>query len=254
MIIEYLRPDTIEEAIDLLNRQNPRSIPLGGGTSLAQMRSGDATAVIDLQALGMRKIEIKNDFLEIGANVTLQQLHDFSQVPPAFQAAITREGNFNLRQKATVGGTVASAGGGSPFNALLQAGDAEIIWQPGLKPFSFKEFNRDNRKNNQGFISGIRIPYTSNYALESVSRTPLSESIICVCGAIQLDGTSRIVITEASNPLASVLFEGRLNPGEPDPHLISAKWVEKNNIPDQYVGGILIELLDRVITDLRKEG
>ena len=85
MIIEYLRPDTIEEAIDLLNRQNPKSIPLGGGTSLAQMRSGDATAVIDLQALGMRKIEIKNDFLEIGANVTLQQLHDYSQVPPLFK-------------------------------------------------------------------------------------------------------------------------------------------------------------------------
>ncbi len=37
MIIEYLRPDTLEEAIDLLNRQNPKSIPLGGGTNLAQI-------------------------------------------------------------------------------------------------------------------------------------------------------------------------------------------------------------------------
>ncbi len=253
MIIEYLRPDTIDEAIDLLKRQNPKSIPLGGGTSLAQIRSTDATAVIDLQALGMREIEIKDGFLEIGANVTLQQLHDFSQVPPAIQAAITRQGNFNLRQMATVGGTVASAGGESPFNALLQACNAEIIWQPAMKPFFFKEFNRDYRRNNPGFISGIRIPFPSRYALESVSRTPLSESIICVCGAVQLDGTSRIVITDASNPLASVLFEGRLDPSEPDSHVIASKWVDKNNFPDQYLGGILIELLDRVFTELRKE-
>jgi len=254
MIIEYLRPDSIEEAIDLLNRQNPKSIPLGGGTSLSQMRSADATAVIDLQALGMREIEIINGFLEIGANVTLQQLHDYSQVPPAFQAAITREGNFNLRQMATVGGTVASAGGGSPFNALLQAGNAEIIWQPGLKPFSFEDFHQENQRNYLGFISGIRIPYTSSYALERISRTPLSESIICICGAVRRDGTSRIVITETSNPLASVLFEGRLNPGEPDSHFIASKWVGKNNFPDQYLEGILIELLDRVINELRKEG
>jgi CO/xanthine dehydrogenase FAD-binding subunit len=254
MIIEYLRPDTIEEAIDLLKRQNPRSIPLGGGTSLAQMRSGESTAVIDLQALGMREIKIKNGFLGIGANVTLQQLHDFLQVPPAFQAAISKEGNFNLRQMATVGGTVASAGGGSPFNALLQAGNAEIIWQPASKSFSFKEFTQDYRINNPGFISEIRIPYTSSYALVSVSRTPLSESIICVCGAVQLDGTSRIVITEASKPIASLLFEGVLNPGEPDPHFIASKWVDKNNKQDKYRREILIELLDRLINELRKEG
>jgi hypothetical protein len=105
-----------------------------------------------------------------------------------------------------------------------------------------------------GFISGIRIPHTSSYALESVSRTPLSETIICVCGAIQLDGTSRIMITEASKPLASVLFEGRLSPGEPNPHFIASNWVDNNNFTDQYIEGILIELLNRVITELRKEG
>ncbi len=254
MIIEYQRPETMDEAIDLLMRSNPRSIPMGGGTSLAQIRLADPIAVIDLQALGMRDIEINNDFLEIGANVTLQQLHDFSQVPPAFQAAIAREGNFNLRQMATVGGTVASAGGGSPFNAMLQASKAEINWQPNMNPISIEELDEDYRRKNPGFITKIKIPYSSKYALENVSRTPLSESIICVCGAVQLDGTSRIVLTDATNRFALEIFEGSLGSGAPDPQIIASKWAQKNKTSDPYLSEILIELLDRVITELGKEG
>ena len=94
MIIEYLRPETLDQAINLLHRQNPKSIPLGGGTSLAQKRSDDAIAVIDLQALGMREIVLKNGYLELGANVTLQQIHDSTQIPVAIRASVAPGGEF----------------------------------------------------------------------------------------------------------------------------------------------------------------
>lgn len=35
MILEYHRPKTIDEALALLERDNPRTVPLGGGTTLS---------------------------------------------------------------------------------------------------------------------------------------------------------------------------------------------------------------------------
>ncbi len=254
MIIEYLRPDTLEEAINLLNRREPKSIPLGGGTNLAQKRSDDAIAVIDLQALGMREIVLKNGYLEIGANVTLQRIYDSPQVPAAIRASVAREGNFNLRQMATIGGTVASSDCGSPFVALLQAGDAEIIWEPGHEPFKLIEFTPVFRRDHPGFISSLKIPLPSKFAMESVSRTPLSESILCVCGAQNQAGNTRILIADSSKSLAGVIFEGALQPGKPDPIMLASNWVENGNIRDPYLGNVLGELIDRLLTELRKEG
>ncbi len=254
MIIEYLRPDTLEEAINLLNRQNPKSIPLGGGTNLAQKRSDDAIAVIDLQALGMREIVLKNGYLEIGANVTLQRIHDSPQFPAAIRASVSREGNFNLRQMATIGGTVASSGSGSPLAALLKAIDAEIIWEPGHQSFKLNEFTPIFHRDHPGFISCLKIPFPSKFAMESVSRTPLSESILCVCGAQNQAGNTRILISDSSASLAGVAFEGALQPGKPDPSELASNWVEKWNIRNPYLGSVLGELIDRVLTELRKEG
>ena len=71
MITQYYRPQTLEEALQLLARADTR--PLGGGTVLTQ-RSNESFSVVDLQALGLDKLHKSGDNLEIGATVTLQNL------------------------------------------------------------------------------------------------------------------------------------------------------------------------------------
>jgi hypothetical protein len=55
MIIEYHRPETIEAALALLARKEPRTVPLGGGSVLNQP-SDIPVAVVDVQSLGLNQI------------------------------------------------------------------------------------------------------------------------------------------------------------------------------------------------------
>ena len=79
MITQYYRPQTLEEALQLLSRSDTR--PLGGGTLLTQ-RSEESFSVVDLQALGLDKINKSGDRLEIGAATTLQILLESTYTLP----------------------------------------------------------------------------------------------------------------------------------------------------------------------------
>jgi CO/xanthine dehydrogenase FAD-binding subunit len=56
MILEYHRPQALDQALALLSRETPRTIPLGGGTVISQM-AGPGVAVVDLQSLGLNTLE-----------------------------------------------------------------------------------------------------------------------------------------------------------------------------------------------------
>src|SRR5512146_2091691 len=109
MIIEYHRPEDLAAALALLARETPRTLALGGGTVLSQALSRDVTheyAVVDLQRLGLNKIEKEGQSLYIGATVTLQQAFESEAWPDgireALQESLLHEVSLNLRQTATV--------------------------------------------------------------------------------------------------------------------------------------------------------
>jgi CO/xanthine dehydrogenase FAD-binding subunit len=80
MIIEYHRPQNLEEALALLNRSDPVTLPLGGGSALNQP-SPDPIAVVDLQGLGLAGFSTQGNTLELGATLTLAGLADAAAEP-----------------------------------------------------------------------------------------------------------------------------------------------------------------------------
>ena len=87
MIQEYYRPETLKEALALLSRDAPKTVPLGGGTVL-NTPGEQPPAVVDLQALGWDGIEQKGREISIGATATLQQLLETGGIQPALAEAI----------------------------------------------------------------------------------------------------------------------------------------------------------------------
>ena len=67
MILEYHRPETVEEALALLQRASPTTIPIGGGTSLRLLYKDCDVAAVDLQSLPFDSVEVLADRIEIGA-------------------------------------------------------------------------------------------------------------------------------------------------------------------------------------------
>src|SRR5262245_42890199 len=122
MITAYHRPQTLEEALTLLNE--PNALPLGGGTLLSHDRT-DSLQVIDLQQLGLNTLTKSGNNLGIGATATLQQLLESEDCPNALKSALKLEAPLNIRNTATVAGTLVSCGGRSTFTTALLAVDAK---------------------------------------------------------------------------------------------------------------------------------
>ena len=193
MIIEYHRPKTLDEAIRLLSKTDTR--PLGGGTVLNRP-SPERFAVVDLQALGLNKIHKSGNKLEIGAAATLQALLDSTHIPPTLQETIRLETTYNLRQMATVAGTLVACDGRSTFTTAMLALDAKVtvisnqssvISLGDLLPLR-TEILRSK------LITRIEILLNAKLTFETVARTPADKPIVCAALAQWPSGRTRLAL------------------------------------------------------------
>ena len=194
MITTYHRPKTLDEALTLLTQ--PNRIPLGGGTLLSKPQS-DPVEVVDLQSLGLDTINRQGNVLEIGATVTLQQLLESEDSPRALKSALKLEAPLNLRNAATVAGTLVSCDGRSTFATVMLALDAKI-----------EQTMLDNAQTNsqasnigeflplrpRGLITFMTVPLNVRLAFDYVSRTPADRPIVCAALAQWNSGRIRLAL------------------------------------------------------------
>jgi len=194
MITEYHRPEKIEAALQLLARQQPITVPLGGGSALNRP-SDQALAVVDLQALGLDEIRPRGNFLELGATVRLEQLLQTPELPPALHKAVRHEASYNLRQVGTVAGSLVAADGRSPFAAVMLALDATLSLLPGAEEISLGDVLPMRSERLKGrLITQVTIPLNTTLAYEYVARTPADRPIVCVAVGRWPSGRTRIVL------------------------------------------------------------
>lgn len=201
MIIEYHRPKRLKDALRLLARSEPRTLPLGGGSLLNQAASlagADPIAVVDLQALGLGTLEVQQNTLVAGATVTLQNLLDQPDLPEALYKAIRHEATHNLRQVATLAGTVAAAGGRSPLAAVLLALDVTLETHSladGKQRVKLGDWlpRRGDIPAGQ-LISALHIPLNARLAYEYVARSPADLPIVCAAAAQWPSGRVRLAL------------------------------------------------------------
>jgi len=197
MIIEYHRPKSISEALTLLAREHPVSYPLGGGTFLNR---GFETqfAVVDLQELGIGGIKIAGNQAQVGATCKLQEIIDFKGFPDDLYAAIQLEATYNLRQMASIAGTLVTATGRSPFATVMLAVDASLeLQEQDFKPVQSKLGDwlplRSQAKPGK-LITKITIPIHLKLAFETIARSPADQPIVCAAVAQWNSGRTRLAL------------------------------------------------------------
>ncbi len=189
MISTYHRPQTLEEALTLLTQ--PNTVPLGGGTLLSQPTT-DSVSVVDLQRLELGALRVKGIDLEIGATATLQALLENENCPEALKSAIKLEAPINIRNSATVAGTLVACDGRSPFATALLAMDAKMaVVSKQSSVISLGEFLP---LRPRGLITAITIPLNTKFAFEFVSRTPADKPIICAALTQWSSGRTRLAL------------------------------------------------------------
>lgn len=208
---DYYRPSTIAEAVQLLQRQEVRLLPLAGGThligALETNRRRDVDGVVDLCALGLSYIRAHTDALHIGATTTLRSLSDDPMAGTLAGAILRRtaqyEGAANLRNAATIGGIVAGAAVDSELYAALLALNATVVSHNGVAESQTPLADFAGRQGQQPFlITEIRIPTAGGHSGHArIARTPMDRPIVAAVAVHGTDGMRMALCGVAERPV-----------------------------------------------------
>lgn len=190
MITTYHRPKTLDEALTLLTQ--PDTVPLGGGTLLSKPTT-DSVAVVDLQLLKLDSISKNGNDLQIGATCTLQTLLESEYISSSLKTALKLETPLNIRNSATVAGTIVSSDGRSPFVAMLLACDSRLEIRD-LKQSQVSSLSEYLLTHPKGLITSISIPLNIKTAFDYVSKTPADKPLVCVSLAQWNSGRTRLAL------------------------------------------------------------
>ncbi len=199
MILEYHRPSSLDAALVLLGRSSPLTRPLAGGTIVNQ-RSNEQFDVVDLQDLSLNHILAEQDKITMGAMVTLQQLVESADLNESVRSAAKADASFNLRQMATVGGTIAAGNGNSVLLTVLSGLHAEITFGGHPTTEYVGDFLPLRKQRISGkLITSVGFSRQVNLAWEKISRTPSDEADLVVCVAQWSSGRTRVVVGDKSS-------------------------------------------------------
>lgn len=133
---EVQRPKTVADALALLARLARPGLPLAGGTTLVpRLVSADnsAEAVVDLSLLGLDLIALERGMLRLGATATLADVAENEVCASVAGGLLGRaarlSADVNVRNAATVGGTVITGDPSSAFLLALLLLDTEVLIQ-----------------------------------------------------------------------------------------------------------------------------
>jgi carbon-monoxide dehydrogenase medium subunit len=130
----YAKPKSLAEALDLLAQ--PGAKVLAGGQSLIptlNMRLSSPELLVDIGGLQeLRGISVQKDFLRVGALTTHAQLESSAEVKkhvPLLSQAVPHVAHAAIRNRGTVGGSLALADPAAEYPAVAVALEASIVVQ-----------------------------------------------------------------------------------------------------------------------------
>ena len=129
---DYACPTTLPEAIELLASHDDAK-PIAGGQSLVPMlafRLAQPTLLVDLRKLAdLRGIRISDAGVTLGAMVRWRDIEDDERLEtahPLLKAAIAHVAHYQIRNRGTVGGSIAHADPAAEMPGIAITCDAEI--------------------------------------------------------------------------------------------------------------------------------
>ena len=200
-IQNYVRPQTLEDAYHLCQKKN--AVVLGGMLWLKMQKRSVHTA-IDLQDLGLNRIEETETDFRLGAMVTLRELELHPALNSLTQGAmaecVKHIVGVQFRNTATVGGSIFGRFGFSDVLTLFLALDARVeLYHGGVMPLS--EFVRLSRPTRDLLIHVI-VPKQSRRTVYLSQRNISTDFPVLTCAVSKMDGS--ITCAVGARPGAAV--------------------------------------------------
>jgi len=190
---EYLKPATVDEAIDLLLTYDDAHILAGGHSliPLMKLRLALPRYLIDIGRIpGLSYIREADGFIHIGAlttHATIEHSELLKERLPLLPETAARIGYLHIRNRGTIGGSLAHADPSADLPAAMMALDAEMVVQSpsGLRTVAVNDFLisplTTSLEPNEILVE-IRIPIIPGRTGVAYLKVPHKASFLAVVG------------------------------------------------------------------------
>jgi aerobic carbon-monoxide dehydrogenase medium subunit len=198
----YARARSLEEAIALLREAPGEARLLAGGQSLMpalNMRLDAPKLVIDINGIGLEGISRKNGQVEIGAltrHATAERSAIVAEMAPLIAKAMPHVGHPAIRNRGTVGGSIANADPAAELPACLLAldGEVEIAGPAGRRAVRAGDFFKglyETALGDEDVLTAIRVPAASadrRYGFAELCRRHGDYALVGLAASARADG------------------------------------------------------------------
>ncbi len=199
----YAKARSLESAIALLGEHGEGARLLAGGQSLIatlNMRLSAPRLLIDINGIGgLDGIARKDGRLEIGALVrqaAAMRSKDVAQHAPLIATALPHIGHIAIRNRGTIGGSIAFADPAAELPACLLAlsGEIEVAGAKGTRSVRADDFFKglyETALAPQEVVTAIRVPAAaaeSRYGFAELARRHGDYAMVGLAAAARADG------------------------------------------------------------------
>ncbi len=203
----YMRPDSLDEAVETLAEHGADARLLAGGQSLMAMLNFRLVApgvLVDISRMPeMGGIGLENGKIEVGASVTQNALLDWPELEaqaPFLARALPWVGHFQTRNRGTVCGSLAHADPSSELPLALALLEGEVVLRSAsgtrvLKADDFQTGMLQTARAEDEIITAARFPAgvgARGAAFREVARRHGDFAIVAVGVVVKADGTLRL--------------------------------------------------------------
>ena len=205
---DYFAPDSVERALALIAEHGDHARFLAGGQSLVPMmnfRVATPSALIDLNGIAdLRGIRIDDEHrLHIGAMTRTREIEMDAQIAranPLLHAAIPNIAHMQIRNRGTIGGSLAHADPAAELPAIvLVCGAAiQIVGPGGRRSVGAMDFFKgifETALQNGEIISEIVFPTwpaARSWAFDEISRREGDFAMVGIAAWFDLDASGKI--------------------------------------------------------------
>ena len=199
---EYLRASSWAEAVDRLEQLGEDAHVIAGGQSLVPMmmlRMAAPTALVDVGGAAERTIEVRDGTLELSAlvrHVDLEHSDTVAACCPMLTEAVRHIGNVRVRQRGTIGGSLAHAEATSELACVTLAhrGSIRALGPGGERTVDAADLaitHLMTTLDHAEVITGVRLPALTarqGSCFVEMARRPGDFAMVEVAAIVGLDG------------------------------------------------------------------
>jgi len=204
---DYHDPTTLDEALDLMSRFGDQARPLAGGQSLVPLmnfRLLRPAHIVDLNSVNeLSYLQVENGKLRIGATTRQRQLErslEVAQRWPLLRDATAFIGHIQIRNRGTVGGSLAHAFPSAELPVAMVTLDASMLiraqtGQRSVRAEGFFLSYMTTALEPDELLTEIQLPAlpaNSGWSYQQVSRRHGDFALAGAASVVALDGNGNI--------------------------------------------------------------